>query len=107
MIKRKVWPGTRALSPGVIGAGYSPEPGVFILEMIEASQQGNGNVGRYVGELQSRYHTILVPAVISPRLAGMLERRGFVEGERDTWGWVCPLAPTLPHLAVSHGKDAP
>lgn len=86
----------RQLAPGVRGAGYSPDPGVFILESVEAQQQGGGAVGRYLDDLKARHHTILVPAVISPRLAGMLERRGFAQGEGDTWGWMCPLAPPLP-----------
>lgn len=92
-VRQGRWPGTRQLGPGVVGAGYSPEPGVFIVETLEAQQQGSGDVGRYIDDLKVRYAFVLVQACISPRLEGILKRRGFERLTEDNWGWQSPLAP--------------
>jgi len=48
-----------------------------------------GAVGRYLDGLP-RDWPVMVPYVINPRLAGMLERRGFFELDRGDGVWVRP-----------------
>jgi len=64
------------LAPGVYG--YTMEhDGALYLPMIWSAEEGKGHVGRFLDSLP-RDRTVRVPNVISDRLAGMLERRGFV-----------------------------
>ena len=100
------WPGTRRLAEGVIGAGYE-NAGAFILETIEAERQGSGAVGRYLDDLKVRHHTVIVLAVLSPRLGGMLKRRGFVDLDHDNWIWRSPLAPPPPTERLKHHPSLP
>lgn len=58
--------------------GYVVEDGgAFYIPVIIARNPGRGDCGRWLDSLP-RDRTIKVPGVMSRRLAGMLERRGFV-----------------------------
>ena len=79
------------LAPGVRGCTRE-ESGVLWLSFIVAMRPGAGDVGRYLDALP-RDRTVVVPCVVSSRMAGMLGRRGFVShmehvdgmGEVDVW----------------------
>jgi hypothetical protein len=61
------------LAPGVIGYAVEHEGCVYI-PIITARKQGAGDVGRFLDSLSARCR---VPNVTSPRLLGMLQRRGW------------------------------
>lgn len=46
------------------------------VNIVVAEREGNGDVGRWLDSLP-RDHVVIVTSVISERLKGMLERRGF------------------------------
>ena len=70
------------LAPGV--SGYTSEVGeALLVPVIIADKEGNGDVGRYLDTLP-RDRWVIFPTVLSARLAGMLERRGFYPGQVDT-----------------------
>ena len=87
------------LAPGV--EGYMMDMGdlgVYI-PVIFSTERGKGNVGRFLDELKQR-PLVKIPNVISPHLAQMLGRRGFVvdqewseEDKRHipVWVWRCAL----------------
>lgn len=84
------------LAPGVIG--YTVEhAGALYIPMIEAEHAGSGAVGRYLDSLP-RDRTVKVPTVISARLAGMLERRGFQE--------VAEWAPEVGEVVYVYVREA-
>jgi hypothetical protein len=63
------------IAPGV--RGYTQEvDGELWVPVIHAERPGNGAVGRFLDRLPTD-RTIVVPTVLSARLAGMLVRRGF------------------------------
>ena len=64
-----------SLAPGVIGYTVDVGPDLYV-PLIEAMKPGSGDVGRYLDSLPID-RRIVVPNVISARLAGMLARRGF------------------------------
>lgn len=67
---------TATLAPGV--RGYTVdlgERGLYV-PLIEAENPGSGDVGRYLDSLP-RDRRVVVPNVVSARLLGMLQRRGF------------------------------
>lgn len=64
------------LAEGVYGYTNEPEDGSLWIPLIQAAQAGSGDVGRYLDSLP-RDRKVVVPTVLSSRLAGMLERRGF------------------------------
>ena len=72
------------LAPGV--RGYAVESGGKIcIPLIMAVSEGSGDVGRFLDSLSPR---CVVPNVTSPRLMGMLIRRGWVPtftNECDVW----------------------
>lgn len=47
---------------------------ITFINILWAEVEGSGLVGKYLDQLKG---TIIVPAVVSSRLAGMLERRGY------------------------------
>lgn len=47
------------------------------LPAIASLEPDEGHVGRYLGVLQDSYDEVIVPGVVSPKLAGMLDRRGY------------------------------
>ncbi len=63
----------------------APLSGYMVAETIHRAylpailnrEQGNGAVGRLLADLQERYDEVIVPEVLSERLAGMLHRRGY------------------------------
>ena len=63
------------LAPGVIGYTVDVGPDLYV-PLIEATQPGSGDVGRYFDSLP-RDRRVVVPNVISAQLEGMLARRGF------------------------------
>jgi hypothetical protein len=65
------------LAPGVYGFTRDDPDGALVIPMIAAEMPGSGDVGRYLDSLPNN-RRVIVEAVISIRLAGMLERRGFV-----------------------------
>lgn len=66
--------------------GYAMEHlGKIYIPLIVAEKEGSGDVGRFLDSLSPR---CVVVSVTSPRLAGMLMRRGFspqFDGEADVW----------------------
>ncbi len=66
------------LAPGVYGYVIEDE-GIVYIPMVTAAREGDGSVGRFLDSLP-RDRTIRFPTVLSQRLAGMLERRGFAPG---------------------------
>ena len=63
------------IGPGVEGIEHDFGT-VFEVASIRAVTEGCGAVGAYLDRLP-RDRTVIVPFVVSERLAGMLERRGF------------------------------
>jgi hypothetical protein len=61
------------LAPGVLGAIKMDGP-VLEIVFITAEHEGSGDVGRYLDGLEC---PVRIPCVLSPRLRGMLQRRGF------------------------------
>ena len=59
------------IAPGVRGYAIESDGWIFIPLVIGA---GDGSVGRFLDSVTPR---CVFPTVISPRLRGMLERRGF------------------------------
>lgn len=69
------------LAPGVYGWTRDLADGSLEIPSLRAEHEGDGSVGKYINSLP-RDRKIIVPLVTNPRLAGMLDRRGFVERER-------------------------
>lgn len=65
------------LAPPLIGYICTEEVSRVYLPAIYSMEPDKGNVGRYLTTLQETFDEVVVPAVISPKLAGMLERRGY------------------------------
>ena len=61
------------LATGVIGYAVEKNGEIWI-PMIIAEDQGSGDTGRFLDSLSPR---CVIPNVTSPRLAKMLDRRGF------------------------------
>ena len=71
------------LADGV--GGYAiEEGGIVYIPLVQASVEGDGRVGRWLDSLSKEHH-IRFPTVMSKRIAGMLERRGFSLTQHD-WG---------------------
>lgn len=70
------------LAPGV--RGYTVDSGDkgFYVPLIYAEDEGSGAVGAYLDGLP-RDRRVVFPTVLSGRLAGMLQRRGFVMAWED------------------------
>lgn len=69
------------LAPGVYGWTRDLSDGSLEIPSLRAESEGSGAVGRYLDGLP-KDRKIVVPLVTNPRLAGMLERRGFVLRQR-------------------------
>lgn len=81
------------IAPGVLGYVVDDlDTGDVWIPLLYARNEGNGDVGRFLSALPHDFG-VVVPNVISSRLAGMLSRRGFrhttleVDGE-DVDAWV-------------------
>lgn len=68
--------------PDLLGLGHGLELGG-----IRATTEGSGAVGRYLDSLPEAL-PIVVPFVVSDRLAGMLERRRFECFDMESGCWV-------------------
>lgn len=64
------------LVPGVLGYAIATERGIYVPD-IRAECEGDGRVGRFLTELGQSDQRVAIPNVISPRLEGMLRRRGW------------------------------
>lgn len=67
------------IGPGVMGYALAVKGKIYI-PLIIAEKEGSGDVGRFLDSLSSR---CVIPSVFSPRLAGMLLRRGFAPRRED------------------------
>lgn len=67
--------GLELLAKGVTGYAMEEKPGgrIFV-PVIQALNEGNGDVGRFLDRLPAN---VVIPNVTSSRLAGMLKRRGW------------------------------
>jgi hypothetical protein len=87
--KGDILTGDEHLAPGV--GGYSMEtPRGLYVPLITAQNEGSGDVGHYLDSLPTDQR-VVVPNVVNPRLAGMLERRGFtvkMEWAEEFGEWV-------------------
>lgn len=71
------------IAPGV--RGYAVESkGKIGIPLIIAEKEGNGDVGRFLDSLSPR---CVIPSVTSPRLMGMLARRGWIPAFEETDIW--------------------
>jgi hypothetical protein len=78
------------LAPGVTGYTVDMPDGTLNVPYVQAERPGSGDVGRYLDSL-ARDRRVCVPCVISARLQGMLERRGFLpeqEWAEEVGEWV-------------------
>lgn len=50
---------------------------VAYLPAVMSDEQGAGHVGRLLLELQDAYDVVIVPGIVSDRLRGMVQRRGY------------------------------
>jgi hypothetical protein len=66
--------GEGLLAAGVRGYAIEENGRIFI-PLIIAEHEGNGDVGRFLDSLSPR---CVIPNLTSPRLMGMLSRRGFI-----------------------------
>ena len=69
------------LAPGVRGYALRAHGAVYI-PLIVAECEGRGDVGRFLDRLPA-HTTFRIPAVVSGRLRGMLERRGWAVRHED------------------------
>lgn len=67
------WSCNCELAPGVLGFAFMRDNEIHI-PVVVAVTEGSGDVGRFLDSLSER---CVVVSVVSTRLAGMLERRGF------------------------------
>lgn len=81
---------SHALGVGVYGYSVETENGLYI-PVVQAQHEGNGDVGRWLDSLPTD-RRIVFASVFSPRLAGMLERRGwtFIEELNPRAGEMVP-----------------
>jgi hypothetical protein len=75
------------LAPGVTGYAVLSHGKIWI-PWMSAKVEGSGDVGRFLDSLSPR---CVVPTVISPRLAGMLLRRGFAPHIEQTEDGPCEV----------------
>lgn len=65
------------LKPPLRGYFVSHVERVAYLPAILSDEEGQGHAGRLLLELQDSHDVVVVPSVVSERLAGMLGRRGY------------------------------
>ena len=63
------------IAPGVLGVAFDMLNGIYI-PLVRAAHEGNGDVARFLDDLPLD-RRIVFPNVMSPKLQGMLVRRGF------------------------------
>ena len=74
--------GQEPLADGVLGTAFV-EDGLILIPLIVAEREGSGCVGRFLDRLSARCRVI---CCTSPRLAGMLERRGWKMSDHQEYG---------------------
>lgn len=67
----------RYLEAPLIGTLIERTERVAYLCDIVSGDEGKGHVGRLIDRLKTEYDVLVAPNVISARLEGILERRGF------------------------------
>lgn len=77
--------GEEELALGVWGHRFDTPDGIYI-PVINAIRPGSGEVGRFLDSLP-RDRRVVFPTVLSERLRGMLERRGFVASVEWSEEW--------------------
>lgn len=76
---RNVPPTAVEVAPGVMAVAYPSGWGDHLrITWVSALRPGSGDVGRWLDSLPVN-RTVWVSAVVSPRFAGMLARRGFAD----------------------------
>lgn len=70
------------IAPGVHGELVWRGRDTVFINVVVAAVEGSGDVGRWLDSLSG--FRVIVPLVASPRLKGMLERRGYVY---EGYGW--------------------
>lgn len=98
------------IAPGVHGYLLEEPDGIWI-PIINAAREGSGDVARFLDSLP-RDRAVHFPAVLNPRLAGMLARRGYElrsvwveEYGEHTDVWVRAAAPELPAMQDLGGES--
>ena len=77
----RAWHQTTQLAPGVRGFTFEKE-GLIFIPLIVAEREGSGDVGRFLDRLSAR---CVIIDVTSPRLEGILTRRGYRNVIDDWW----------------------
>ena len=75
------------LAPGIFGYAILGLDGSLYVPFIMSEQEGSGVVGKWLDALPTD-RRVVFPIVLSGRLAGMLERRGFhveIDYYPDPW----------------------
>ena len=88
------------LARGVRGLVIQRDDHLEIRSILATNPRQPGAVGRYLDGL-AHDRSIVVPAVVSDRLAGMLERRGFVR--QLWWDDTMPEGFDLTEAWIRHG----
>lgn len=65
------------LAPPLSGYTISKTERVVYLPAVMSEDEGKGNVGLLLLSLQETHDVVIVPGVVSERLLGMLQRRGY------------------------------
>ena len=75
------------LCEGVLGYAVQADDGAIWIPTITAEKEGDGRVDAFLDRLP-RDRAVVFPTVMSTRLRGMLQRRGFehaIREECDVW----------------------
>ena len=96
-------PAAQALPAPLVGYSISRPERVAYLPVVMSTEKGRGHVSRLLDRLTAEHDVVVVPCVMSRRLAQMLERRGFHRElhyvayletyDPDVWVWRRPEAP--------------
>lgn len=87
----------------LVGYSISRTERVAYLPVVMSTEMGRGHVSRLLDRLTAAHDVVVVPCVMSRRLAQMLERRGFHRElhyvayldtyDPDVWVWRRPEMP--------------
>lgn len=96
------WLNLEEIAPGVLGRVLDT-PTRLTIAAVKAMEEGSGAVGRYLDGLPWD-REIWVPYVTSPRLDGMLRRRGFWVEEQVASRSTCGPVHVRRPLVASHAS---